>query len=68
MTGDKQVKNYTLEDIPGVGSVKVKLLNNAGIKNIDDLLNCNPKIIADKIDGLGVKSIEKWIEKAKELI
>ena len=59
---------HKLQDIPGVGAAKVKLLKQANILTIEDLINCNPCVIAGKIKGLGVKSLTKWIQRAKQIV
>ncbi|MBD3229122.1 MAG: hypothetical protein GF329_13115 [Candidatus Lokiarchaeota archaeon] len=64
---DEKSKEFTLGDIPGIGEAKIDLLNTAGIKSVDDLINCDPKEISEKVKGLGIKSLKKWIDKAKDL-
>ncbi|MHA1648561.1 MAG: helix-hairpin-helix domain-containing protein, partial [Candidatus Helarchaeota archaeon] len=59
---------HKLQDIPGVGAAKVKLLKQANILTIEDLINCNPCVIAGKIKGLGLKSLTKWIQRAKQIV
>ncbi len=58
---------FKLEDIRGLGPSKIKLLNSCGIYTIEDLINCDPNIVANKVRGLGIKSLKKWIQSAKEL-
>jgi hypothetical protein len=59
---------FNLEDVPGIGSAKIELLNNAGIKTVEDLISCDPEIVAGKIKGLGINSLQKFIKSAKELL
>jgi len=63
----KKPLQYKLEDVRGLGPAKTKLLNSYGIFTIEDLLNCDPTIVASKISGLSLKSLKKWIQSAKEL-
>ncbi|MHA1230120.1 MAG: helix-hairpin-helix domain-containing protein [Candidatus Helarchaeota archaeon] len=65
---DAKLHKFQLSDIKGLGLAKIKLLNANEIHTIEDLLNCNPEELAKKISGIGVKSFEKWIQNAKELI
>ncbi len=57
-----------LKDIPGVGPAKIKLLNQGNIFTIKDLINCDPKKVASEVTGLGIQTLNKWINQAKELI
>jgi len=64
----KKPVTHKLEDIPGIGQAKVKLLQQANILTINDLITCNPRIIAGKVKGLGLKSLTKWIQRAKQIV
>ena len=61
-------KSLTLDDIPGLGENRIKLLKKAKIYTIEDLITCDPYEIAEKISGIGIDSIEKWIIKAEEMM
>lgn len=63
-----KAEKYELIDIPGIGSPRVKRLNTAGIYTIRDLLECNSKIIAQKIRGIGVATLDRWKQNAKQII
>ena len=63
----KEKQEFGLLDVPGLGSAKIKLLNSIGIETIEDLINCDPKTVAAKISGVGVKGLIKWIQSAKKL-
>ncbi len=63
----EEKKEIGLVDVPGLGSAKIELLNSIGIATIENLINCDPKAVAAKISGVGVKSLIKWIQSAKEL-
>ncbi|MHA1273766.1 MAG: helix-hairpin-helix domain-containing protein [Promethearchaeota archaeon] len=60
------IKIFT--DIPGMGSAKAKTLNSAGILTIKDLINCNEKILAQQLKGIGVASLNKWKQAARQLL
>ncbi|MFX1295305.1 MAG: helix-hairpin-helix domain-containing protein [Promethearchaeota archaeon] len=64
---DKKPSKLGLQDIPGLGPAKIKLLNEANIFSIEDLINCNPQMVASKISGLGINSLNKWIQSAKKI-
>ncbi len=64
----KKSSKYKLEDIPGIGIKKADLLSKGNIHSIEDLLNCNPKIVAGQVKGLGVASLTKWIQNAKQIL
>lgn len=59
---------YTLTDIPGIGKAKVKLLNSANIFTVKDLLNCNVKLVAGQVKGVGVTSLNNWRQNARQII
>lgn len=63
----QEQKEIGLADVPGLGATKAELLNAIGITTIEDLINCDPKEVAAKISGVGVKGLIKWIQSAKEL-
>jgi len=56
-----------LDDIPGIGPIKIDLLKKAGILTLEDLINCDPKTVTAQVAGIGIKSLNKWIQSAKEL-
>jgi hypothetical protein len=58
--GTIKLKKYSLNTLNGIGFDKVKILNNIGIKNFDDLLNFDT---SKKINGVGVST--KYISKLK---
>lgn len=67
---DKIIKKdavFHLQDIPGVGIAKVKLLNQAEISTLQELIHCNVNQ-ASQIKGLGRASLLKWIQKAKQML
>ncbi len=51
-----------------MGSAKAKTLNSAGILTIKDLINCNEKILAQQLKGIGVASLNKWKQAARQLL
>ncbi len=51
---------FVLTDIPGIGKKIAGILNNGGIKTINDLINSKVEIIAKDIPGVGVKRLKKW--------
>ena len=61
-------KEKNLRDIPGLGSRAENKLKMAGIYTIKDLLECNSKIIASKIMGIGEITIYKWKQAAIHII
>ena len=64
----KKTSKFKLEDIPGVGDKKVELLKKANITTIEELISCSPKTIAKEVKGLGEVSLNKWKQKAKQII
>jgi len=64
----KKKINYNLKDIPGIGPKKEILLKQVNIFTIEDLIKCNPESVAENISGIGIASLNKWIQKAKQLI
>ena len=61
-------EKYRLSDIPGIGPKKEELLRNADIKTLKDLINCNTKVKAPEISGVGIASLNKWKQKARQLL
>lgn len=59
---------YKLEDIKGIAKTRADQLRKNGIKTIKELINCNSVITAQKINGVGKPSIDKWKQIAKQLI
>ncbi|MFX1394744.1 MAG: helix-hairpin-helix domain-containing protein, partial [Promethearchaeota archaeon] len=59
---------YTLDDISGIGSGTIKKLEENGIHTLNDLINCNAKVKAKEIKGVGVTSLNKWKQEAKKLL
>jgi len=59
---------YTLDDISGIGNEKVKKLKDAGIHTLNDLINCNVKVKAKEIQGVGEQSLNKWKQEARKLL
>jgi len=64
----KKPHKFELKDIPGVGPAKIKLLKQANISTIEDLITCNPRLVAGKVSGLGERSLNTWIQKAKQIL
>lgn len=64
----KKHHSFRLQDIPGIGAAKGKLLRQAQIETFQDLLQCNPKQIAGKVKGLGITSLNTWIQRAKQIL
>ncbi|MFX1394291.1 MAG: helix-hairpin-helix domain-containing protein [Promethearchaeota archaeon] len=62
------VIEYTLDDISGIGTGTIKKLEEAGIHTLKDLINCNVKLKAKEIQGVGVTSLNKWKQEAKSLL
>ena len=63
----KKEPRYKLQDVPGIGPSKIKLLEKANIFTVEDLVKCNVNI-ASNIKGLGVTSINKWKQAAKQIL
>lgn len=61
-------KKYELTDVPGIGPAKKNKLVSAGIYTIKDLLNCNVKIKAKEISGVGEVSLNKWRQNARQIL
>ena len=61
-------EKYKLEDIPGIGPKKASALKKAGILTIKDLLNCNVKMKAKEIAGVGEASLNKWRQNARQIL
>ncbi|MHA1284807.1 MAG: helix-hairpin-helix domain-containing protein [Promethearchaeota archaeon] len=59
---------YKLEDIKGIAKTRADLLRKAGITTVKELINCNSKIIAEKIAGIGKTSLDKWKQHARQLL
>lgn len=55
----------SLEQLPGVGAKTAQNLLEAGIKNVDDLLNAGVEGLKE-IKGIGAKKAENLIEEAKK--
>ncbi len=66
--GFKKEERYKLRDVPGIAEKKEQLLNKGGIYSIKDLLNCNSKMLAKQIKGLGEASINKWKQAARQIL
>ncbi|MFX1452635.1 MAG: helix-hairpin-helix domain-containing protein, partial [Promethearchaeota archaeon] len=62
------VIEYTLDDISGIGPETVKKLIDAGINTLNDLINCNVKVKAKEIQGVGLTSLNKWKQEAKKIL
>lgn len=65
---ERGVKQANLDDIPGIGPVKLKLLHAAGITSVDDLIACSTAATAKRVKGLGEASLNKWKQAAKQLL
>jgi large subunit ribosomal protein L32e len=61
-------KKPKLSDVPGIGPVMVKKLEEAGIKTVLSLSKMDPKKLANKVDGIGESNAENYISEAKKLI
>jgi len=61
-------KKYSLEDVPGIGPTYKERLNAAGIHTIKDLIKCNAKVKAEQIHRVGVTSINKWKQNARQIM
>jgi len=59
-------KKYKLTQIPGIKKTNEKHLNEANIYTIDDLINSDIKQVS-QAKRLGVKSLVKWIQAAKQI-
>ncbi|MBD3213513.1 MAG: hypothetical protein GF311_12975 [Candidatus Lokiarchaeota archaeon] len=59
---------YSLQDVPGIGPAYAEKLNTAGIHTIKDLLACNVKMKAKEIHGVGVGSLNKWRQNARQIM
>lgn len=66
--GFKKDSKYKLSDVPGIGAAKVKLLNKGGINTVKDLINCNSKVVAKQVKGLGEASLNKWKQAARQIM
>ena len=62
-----ETKQPKLSDMPGVGPVSIKKLNNAGITSIYDLIVRGPMEIA-RITGKDKDDADVLVEKARELL
>jgi predicted flap endonuclease-1-like 5' DNA nuclease len=60
-------RKLRLTRLKGVGETRAMQLNNAGIRNIEDLKNASAKDLAEKLD-ISPKTTERWIASAKELL
>jgi len=61
------MKTNDLSNIKGIGPSKIEKLGQAKIYTINQLANSTPQYLA-KIDGIGVKSANKWISAAKNFL
>ncbi len=61
-------ETYNLEEVPGIGHSRVKKLNQAGIHTVKDLLNCNSRLIATQIKGIGAVTINRLKNNAKSFL
>jgi predicted flap endonuclease-1-like 5' DNA nuclease len=67
-TKKKVSTEYELDDLEGVGPSYQKKLKKAGIKTVVQLSEASVEDLADKVDGLGIKSAEKFIVAAEKLV
>lgn len=61
-------ERYKLEDIPGIGPKFAKKLRNGRILSIKDLINCNVKMKAKEIDGIGESRLNSWKQNARQIL
>ncbi|MBD3215561.1 MAG: hypothetical protein GF311_23325 [Candidatus Lokiarchaeota archaeon] len=59
---------YSLQDVPGIGPAYAEKLHTSGIHTIKDLLTCNVKMKAKEIHGVGVGSLNKWRQNARQIM
>jgi len=63
----QQIK-YKLRDVPGIGEKTEAKLKRVGILTIKDLLECSVNAIAKQIDRVGVASLNKWKQNARQIL
>ncbi|TFF63639.1 MAG: hypothetical protein EU521_00855 [Promethearchaeota archaeon] len=61
------MSSYDLQDISGIGNKTYQTLKNANIDTVEQLANSTVREL-QKLDGIGKKSAEKYINGAKELL
>lgn len=59
---------YKLEDIPGIGPKFAEKLRKAQILSVKDLLNCNVKMKAKEITGIGEARLNNWKQNARQIL
>lgn len=59
---------YKLEDVPGIGPKFAEKLQNAQILSVKDLINCNIKMKAKEITGIGEARLNTWKQNAKQIL
>ena len=59
---------YKLMDVPGIGPAKAKALIQGGIRTLKELITCNAKMKAGEIKGVGVVSLNKWKQAARQIL
>lgn len=59
---------YRLEDIPGIGPSFAEKLRKAHILTVKDLLNCNIKMKAKEIVGIGETRLNNWKQNARQIL
>ncbi|MHA1305158.1 MAG: helix-hairpin-helix domain-containing protein [Candidatus Heimdallarchaeaceae archaeon] len=65
--GEEIKKEYSLEDVNGIGATKAQLLRDAGIKTVQQLANIKVEELT-KIKGIGPSTAAKYIKNAKDLL
>ncbi|MBD3351665.1 MAG: N-6 DNA methylase [Candidatus Lokiarchaeota archaeon] len=60
--------HYNIRDVPGIGILTYFKLAEHGITTLEGLIKCNPRTIADRIYGIGEKSLRKWKIKAEKMV
>ncbi|MEJ2249372.1 MAG: helix-hairpin-helix domain-containing protein, partial [Candidatus Lokiarchaeota archaeon] len=63
----KQSK-YNLQDVPGIGPKYANKLKEAEIHTVKDLLECNAKMKAKEIYGIGETRINNWKQNARQIM
>ncbi len=61
-------KKLSLTDVPGVGPAMEEKLREAGIKTAYSLSKADPAKLAEKVEGLGLKTAENIIKAAQDLM
>ena len=59
---------YKLEDVPGIGPKFAEKLRKAQILSVKDLLNCNVKMKAKEITGIGEARLNNWKQNVRQIL